>query len=85
MKGKPELQTNDQIVRATAGPLSEAHVEILLELQELEPENGGKLKHILSHDDMLKHSTLGQTFFLFSFFFILRISRMVRETIYRKM
>jgi len=41
MKGKPEFNTIDQMIRSSAGPLSDTHVNVLLELQELEPDNAG--------------------------------------------
>ncbi len=44
MHGKPEYDASRQIIQGMAGPISEMHLNILLELETVEPDNAGKHK-----------------------------------------
>jgi hypothetical protein len=73
MNGKAEYKYSTQIIEGAAGPISESHLTILLELEALEPENPGLLFPQL---------------FILSYFvipFCDRVSRLVGNKIYREM
>jgi hypothetical protein len=73
MNGKAEYNYSKQIIEGAAGPISESHLTILLELEVLEPENPG----LLCCCPLLSFS--------YQFHICSRVSRLVRNTIYREM